>query len=190
MGGLYKGYPKDVDAGAFYALSLIAVKTETDTTLDQERKAMAVLVPLFKAYPDNPGVVHLHHPCVRLADDGAAGVGGGGSLWGDCAVGIPCGAYAGAYLRAVGDVGFGIKQRRRGDLLMDSHLRPHIALIIGVIAVGLGLMETISGEALGRYGRGASRRDEPQRFWKLVATSYLCGVAAIAYYFYDRLLAR
>jgi len=64
MGRLYKGYPKDVDAGAFYALSLIAVKTETDTTLDQERKAMAVLVPLFKAYPDNPGVVHyIIHAC-------------------------------------------------------------------------------------------------------------------------------
>jgi tetratricopeptide (TPR) repeat protein len=64
MGKLYVKYPDDVDAGAFYALSLLADESPTDTTLAQEHKAMAVLTPLFVKYPDNPGVVHyIIHAC-------------------------------------------------------------------------------------------------------------------------------
>src|SRR5580698_7015059 len=40
-------YPDDVDAGAFYALSLLAAKSPDETSVAQERKAMAVLKPLF-----------------------------------------------------------------------------------------------------------------------------------------------
>jgi hypothetical protein len=71
-----------------------------------------------------------------------------------------------------------------------SHSRLFIALIIGVIAIGLGLMETCSGEALQGYGRTASRGEEPQRFWKAVAIHYLCGVAGIAYFLYEKFLAK
>ncbi len=64
MGGLYARYPGDVDAGAFYALSLLAATGPDDTSLTQNRKAMAVLTPLFAKYPDNPGVVHYTiHAC-------------------------------------------------------------------------------------------------------------------------------
>jgi tetratricopeptide (TPR) repeat protein len=64
MGKLYADYPSDVDAGAFYALSLLASKAPDETSLDQEHKAMAVLTPLFQKYPDNPGVVHyIIHAC-------------------------------------------------------------------------------------------------------------------------------
>jgi Tetratricopeptide repeat len=64
MGKLYKNYPDDVDAGAFYALSLLAAEAPNDTSLMQERKAMVVLKPLFAKYPDNPGVVHYTiHAC-------------------------------------------------------------------------------------------------------------------------------
>jgi tetratricopeptide (TPR) repeat protein len=64
MGRLYAAYPGDVDAGAFYALSLLAEKAPADTTQVQEQKAMAVLTPLFAKYPDNPGVVHyMIHSC-------------------------------------------------------------------------------------------------------------------------------
>jgi tetratricopeptide (TPR) repeat protein len=57
-------YPDDVDAGAFYALSLLAAKSPDETSVAQERKAMAVLKPLFARYPDNPGVVHyIIHAC-------------------------------------------------------------------------------------------------------------------------------
>ena len=64
MGKLYAKYPGDVDAGAFYALSLLAAESPDDMTQTQERKAMAVLTPLFAKYPDNPGVVHyIIHAC-------------------------------------------------------------------------------------------------------------------------------
>jgi tetratricopeptide (TPR) repeat protein len=64
MEKLYAKYPKNVDAGAFYALSLLAAETPDDMTQTQERKAMVVLKPLFVKYPDNPGVVHyIVHAC-------------------------------------------------------------------------------------------------------------------------------
>jgi len=75
MGALYARYPKDVDAGAFYALALLAAERPDDTTLTQEKRAMAVLTPLWPNYPDNPGLVHyIIHACdtPSLAADGLA----------------------------------------------------------------------------------------------------------------------
>ncbi len=75
MGKLYKEYPDDVDAGAFYALSLLAAEAPSDTSQTNEHQAMAVLVPLFAKYPDNPGVVHyIIHSCDNpaMAADGLA----------------------------------------------------------------------------------------------------------------------
>jgi hypothetical protein len=64
MAALYRRYPQDVDAGTFYALSLLAAETPNDTSLIQEHKALAVLNPLFRKYPDHPGVVHyIIHAC-------------------------------------------------------------------------------------------------------------------------------
>jgi len=64
MAALYAQNPHDVDAGAFYALSLLAAKAPEDTSLGQERRAMTVLRPLFAQYRDNPGVVHyIIHAC-------------------------------------------------------------------------------------------------------------------------------
>jgi tetratricopeptide (TPR) repeat protein len=73
MEKLYSRYPRDIDAGAFYALSLLAAEAPDDTSLTAEHKAMAVLNPLFAAYPDHPGVVHyIIHACdtPSLAPDG------------------------------------------------------------------------------------------------------------------------
>jgi tetratricopeptide (TPR) repeat protein len=75
MRKLYGRYPRDTDAGAFYALSLLAAEAPNDTSLAQEHKAMAVLNPLFVNYPDHPGVVHyIIHACdtPSLAPDGLA----------------------------------------------------------------------------------------------------------------------
>lgn len=75
MGKLYAGHPDDVDAGAFYALSLLAAESPTDTSLKQERSAMTVLTPLWAKYPDHPGVVHyIIHACDNppLAPEGLA----------------------------------------------------------------------------------------------------------------------
>ncbi len=64
MEKLYAKDPEDVDAGAFYALSLLAAKRSDDASLTQDRKAMVVLKPLFAKDPDNPGVVHyIIHAC-------------------------------------------------------------------------------------------------------------------------------
>lgn len=73
MAKLYGKYPHDTDAGAFYALSLLAAEAPNDTSLAQEHKAMAVLNPLFARYPDHPGIVHyIIHACdtPSLAPDG------------------------------------------------------------------------------------------------------------------------
>ena len=75
MAGLYARYPHDTDAGAFYALSLLAAEAPNDTSLTQEHKALAVLKPLFAKSPNHPGVVHYTiHACdtPSLAADGLA----------------------------------------------------------------------------------------------------------------------
>ena len=73
MGRLYQDYPKDTDAGAFYALALLASQAPNDDSLTLNRKAMAVLTPLFAQHPDHPGLVHyIIHACdtPALAPDG------------------------------------------------------------------------------------------------------------------------
>ena len=75
MSKLYRDYPRDTDAASFYALALLAAEAPDDTSLAQERKAMAVLNPLFAQYPNHPGVVHyIIHACdtPSLAPDGLA----------------------------------------------------------------------------------------------------------------------
>jgi len=73
--------------------------------------------------------------------------------------------------------------------MIDSHSRSNVALVVGVLAIGLGLIETCSGEALQGYGRTASRRENPKAFWTAVVIHYLCGVAGIGYFLYERLIA-
>jgi tetratricopeptide (TPR) repeat protein len=73
MAVVYKENPSDVDAGAFYALALLAEQAPGDASLTLNHKAMAVLSPLFSTHPDHPGVVHyIIHACdtPSLAADG------------------------------------------------------------------------------------------------------------------------
>src|SRR5580700_6467449 len=75
MGSVYAHYPEDADAGAFYALALLAAASPDDLSLDAQHKAMAVLTPLWRKYPDHPGLVHyIIHACdtPSLAQDGLA----------------------------------------------------------------------------------------------------------------------
>jgi tetratricopeptide (TPR) repeat protein len=90
MGKLYAQYPDDVDAGAFYALSLLAAESPDDTSLSAHHKAMAVLTPLFVKYPDNPGVDHyIIHSCDNpsMAAEGLAAANHYGEI-------APSGAHA------------------------------------------------------------------------------------------------
>jgi tetratricopeptide (TPR) repeat protein len=64
MGKLYQQYPTDLEAGAFYALSLLAAQPPGDQTHAAEKKAVAVLMPLFEQQPDHPGLAHyIIHSC-------------------------------------------------------------------------------------------------------------------------------
>lgn len=64
MGKLYQKYPKDEEAGAFYALSLLAAEPPGDTALANQKKAVAILMPLFQQDPDHPGLAHyIIHSC-------------------------------------------------------------------------------------------------------------------------------
>ncbi|MDR3721531.1 MAG: hypothetical protein P4L00_08020 [Candidatus Acidoferrales bacterium] len=58
MQKLYSDNPKDVEAGAFYALSLVALAGDGVDELANRRKAIAILNPLFEQQPNNPGVAH------------------------------------------------------------------------------------------------------------------------------------
>jgi tetratricopeptide (TPR) repeat protein len=64
MGKLYQKYPDDLEAGAFYALSLLAADPPGDNTHEAQKKAVAVLNPLFERQPDHPGLAHyIIHSC-------------------------------------------------------------------------------------------------------------------------------
>ena len=58
MGGVHERNPKDQEAAVFYALALVATAAPEDKTYDNQRKAAAILEPLFAAHPDHPGVAH------------------------------------------------------------------------------------------------------------------------------------
>jgi tetratricopeptide (TPR) repeat protein len=64
MAKLYQTYPDDLEAGAFYALSLLAADSPDDTSHTANKKAVAVLMPLFRKQPDHPGLAHyIIHAC-------------------------------------------------------------------------------------------------------------------------------
>jgi tetratricopeptide (TPR) repeat protein len=64
MGKLYQKYPQDHEAGAFYALSLLASAPPRDTTFANQKKAIAILDVLFEEEPDHPGIPHyIIHSC-------------------------------------------------------------------------------------------------------------------------------
>jgi hypothetical protein len=58
MKQVYKSYPEDHEAAAFYALSLLASEPHHDETFANRIAAAAVLEPLFAIEPDHPGVAH------------------------------------------------------------------------------------------------------------------------------------
>jgi hypothetical protein len=58
MARVHADYPADDEAALFYALSLVATASPTDTTLARQRQANAILNPLFERHPDHPGLAH------------------------------------------------------------------------------------------------------------------------------------
>jgi hypothetical protein len=58
MASLHQHYPDDREAAIFYALALNATALPTDKTLANQKKAAAILEPIFAELPDHPGVAH------------------------------------------------------------------------------------------------------------------------------------
>jgi tetratricopeptide (TPR) repeat protein len=64
MAKVYQQNPNDLEAGAFYALSLLASDPPDDQTHAAKKKAVEVLNPLFQKQPDHPGLAHyIIHAC-------------------------------------------------------------------------------------------------------------------------------
>ncbi len=58
MGKIFTKYPDDVNAGAFYALSLITLQGKKEDQDANRKQAIEILDGLFRTAPDNPGVAH------------------------------------------------------------------------------------------------------------------------------------
>lgn len=59
-GAVHLAYPRDREAAIFHALAMLAVANAlaADPTLDRNRRAGAILEPIFREQPDHPGLAH------------------------------------------------------------------------------------------------------------------------------------
>jgi tetratricopeptide (TPR) repeat protein len=55
---LHQDFPADAEGAEFYALSLISNPADASDDLANREKAIAILDPLFRAEPNNPGAAH------------------------------------------------------------------------------------------------------------------------------------
>jgi tetratricopeptide (TPR) repeat protein len=64
MGQLAGEAGADVETQAFYALALLSNASPTDKTHARQKRALTLLEPLGRAYPDHPGILHYEiHAC-------------------------------------------------------------------------------------------------------------------------------
>ena len=55
---LHRDFPAEVEVTIYHALALVATAPRTDTTFAQQKRAIALLDPLYERYPDHPGLAH------------------------------------------------------------------------------------------------------------------------------------
>src|SRR5882762_8721890 len=53
-----RDFPADPEVAIYYALSLVATASPMDTTFSRQRQAAAILNPLFRRFPEHPGLAH------------------------------------------------------------------------------------------------------------------------------------
>ena len=58
MRQLRSKYPDDINARLFYGLGLTWTAGPGENGLEQRREALAILLPIFQKYPNNPGAAH------------------------------------------------------------------------------------------------------------------------------------
>ncbi|HEV2387588.1 MAG TPA: hypothetical protein VGS20_10080 [Candidatus Acidoferrales bacterium] len=75
MSALAAGNPQDAETQIFYALALLAAAPPEDKTHANQKRAAAILDPLYRRYPLHPGIAHyLIHACdnAEMASRGIA----------------------------------------------------------------------------------------------------------------------
>ncbi|HET7619402.1 MAG TPA: tetratricopeptide repeat protein, partial [Vicinamibacterales bacterium] len=55
---VYRDFPADPEVAIYYALSLVATAPKTDTTFARQKQAAAILNPLYRRFPQHPGLAH------------------------------------------------------------------------------------------------------------------------------------
>jgi tetratricopeptide (TPR) repeat protein len=55
---VHRTFPGDAEIAMYYALSLVATASPADTTLARQKRAAAILNPLFRRFPQHPGLAH------------------------------------------------------------------------------------------------------------------------------------
>src|SRR5437870_6826410 len=55
---VYHDFPADPEVAIYYALSLVETAPKTDTTFARQKRAAAILNPLFQRFPEHPGLAH------------------------------------------------------------------------------------------------------------------------------------
>lgn len=64
MDGLAAENRKDIEAQVFYALALLANASPADKTHQEQKQALDLLEPLYRVYPQHPGIAHyIIHAC-------------------------------------------------------------------------------------------------------------------------------
>ncbi len=58
MARLHRDFPGDTEVTVYHALALLATAPRTDTNFAQQKRAVALLDPLYGAHPDHPGLAH------------------------------------------------------------------------------------------------------------------------------------
>jgi len=55
---VYRDFPTDTEVAIYYALSLVETASKTDTTFARQKQAAAILNPLYRRFPQHPGLAH------------------------------------------------------------------------------------------------------------------------------------
>ena len=58
MARLYRDHPRDTEVAIYHALAQVATASRTDTTFARQKRAIAILDPLYARYPNHPGLAH------------------------------------------------------------------------------------------------------------------------------------
>ena len=67
-----------------------------------------------------------------------------------------------------------------------ADMSPRMNLLIGLAAIGLAMMQTLTGQSLQGYGRTADRSDDPKSYWGAVALAFAAGLFFLGRYIYQK----